>query len=561
MMMSFSLLFIGLSSLIACLGALLVGKLVPAVSVLALVLALGISCYLSRKMTLKLQAAPVSGPIFLLYALIFTGIYFHSVFFFFQKGPMYWIQNPFNLGDMSFHWGAINYLAEGAKFWPENPIYLGYRFKYPFGMDFFNSIWGNLGVPISYHLPLVTLLALLVVFYALHITGGPLLVFAIFFSSGFYNFLVPGPWELNRMQESLDFKNLFLTVLLTQRGFLYALPAGVFLFRAIQKVFAGEWRPTTLEKVTLGIIWGALGFFHLHSFFFLSLYFGVLILYKRDLKNWVLPISVASVLGFPFVINALLPETGTNSLVHLNARGWNRAENVNPFLYWVKNLGPWIVAVVAALTIFYRKKQKDPLLYVSVAAGLFVVFMHVILAPWPWDNIKIILWCYVLALMGMSDLLWNQRKDWMKAVVFAIFFIPGMMIFVRSLPAFNKGTQWASEKELNKARVLLKGQDVNQGLMVAPNYDHPALLLGYKLYMGYPGHVWSHGYNYVEREALLNRVYSGDEAAIASLPKDQVGLVYRGPLEKRRENVPDTLKGLSKINEALDHELYLVERK
>lgn len=557
-MIPFSLLFVGLSSLLGCLGALMVGRLVPAVSATALALALGLSIFLAKNWKLKLKARPVSVPVFLLYALIACGIYFHSVFLFFQKGEFYWIQNPFNLGDMSFHWGTIHYLEKGATFWPENPIYLGYRFKYPFGMDFFNALWGNLGVKIHFHLPLVTLAMLGLILYVLHLTGGPLLVFAIFFSGGFFNFFTPGPWEPTRLQEGLDFKNLFLTVLLTQRGFLFALPAGVYLYRALQKAFAKEWTPTVLEKIVLGVIWGSLGFFHLHSFFFLSLYLGILILSKRSLKEWSLPIAVASLLGIPFVINSLWPEAGTMPLIHWSSRGWARPENRGYFQYWAQNMGPWLAAVLACGGIFYRAKKWDSLLPTALALVLFALFSHLILAPWAWDNIKLLLWCYVLALMAMADVLWNERSAGFQTTVFAALCGPGILLFVSSLPAFYQGTQWVSERELNKAALLLQGQDVNRGILVAPHYEHPALLLGYKLYMGYPGHVWSHGYNYVEREHLINRLYAGGLVA-QTFSQEGVGLVYRGTLEKRREVAPFEVPGLTKIKEAGDHDLYRVE--
>ncbi|HEY8272472.1 MAG TPA: hypothetical protein VIG33_16385, partial [Pseudobdellovibrionaceae bacterium] len=296
-MIPFFILFLGMSSLFACLGALAVGHLVPAVSASALLLALATAWFLARDFKLVLNPPPIGVPVFLMYALIFVGIYFHSIFLFFPKSESYWIQDPFNLGDMSFHWHTIRFLGKGATFWPENPIYMGYRFKYPFGMDFFNALFENLGVAISSHLPVVTLLTLVLVFYVLHMAGGPLLVFAIFFSSGMYNFTVPGNWDLNEMQNTVDFKNLFLTVLLTQRGFGYALPAGVFLYRALQECFSGAWKPSFLEKLSLGMIWGGLGFFHLHSFFFVSMYLGILILWKRDLRNWLLPLGIASLLG------------------------------------------------------------------------------------------------------------------------------------------------------------------------------------------------------------------------------------------------------------------------
>ncbi len=569
-MIPFSLLFLGLSSLLGCLGALANGHLVPVISASALVIAFGVSLFLARAFKMELKPPPVSIPIFILYTLIFFGIYFHSVFLFYPKGGFYWIQDQFNLGDMSFHWGTIRYLGKGADFWPENPIYMGYRFKYPFGMDFFNALFENLGMSINSHLPLVTLLALVMGFYILHMTGGPLLVFAIYFSGGIYNFMAPGNWDVGRIQDSVDFKNLFLTVLLTQRGFLYALPAGVFLYRGLQEYFSGAWKPNSTEKISLGIIWGALGFFHLHSFFFVSLYLGILILWKKDLKNWLLPIGIASLLGFPFVFNALAPEPGTASLIHFSARGWARPENVGYFEYWGKNLGPWMMAVIVAMVAFYRQKNWNSLVPVALAFALFFIFSHLILAPWDWDNIKLIMWCYTFAIMATSDFLWNNRRAGAKAFVF-LFFIPGLMIFVHSLPLYNHGIQWVSEMELNKAEVLLKGQNVNQGVLITPAYEHPALLLGYKLYMGYVGHVWSHGYSYTEREQLVNRIYDGDGSGVQSLvndgqksdgsPKGRPKFVYRGPLEKRREKFTFPPKGLSKVNEALDHELYLIEQK
>lgn len=560
-MIPFSLLFLGLSSLIGCLGALMVGHLVPAVSALSLMSAFGLAAYLAKSFRLQLRQPPISIPVFLLYAVVGIGIYFHSVFLFYEKGGNYWIQDQFNIGDMSVHWSAIRFIARGADFWPENPLYLGYRFRYPFGMDFFNALFENLGFALSSHLPLVTLLALLVGFVTLHQAGGPLLVFAVFFSCGLYNIFDPNlNWEHYQLQSSLDFKNLFLTVLLTQRGFLYALPAGVFLFAAYQKYLAGAWKPDLREKITLGIIWGALGFFHLHTYFFISIFLGILILWKKDLKNWLWTIGMASLLGFPFVVNALLPEPGTNSLIHWSARGWARPEDRGYFAYWAQNLGPWIVAVLAAIVVFIRQKKWTSAVPLALAFLLFVLFSHLILAPWNWDNIKLLVWCYLFAVMGLTDLLWNQRQ-WMVRTVVVLVFLPGFLVFVRALPVSTHGIQWTSEKDLNKAAVLLKGLDINAGIVVTPSYHHPVFLLGHKVLMGYPGHVWSHGYDYYGRENLINRIYAGEDAAIETLPKDQVKWIYWGPLEKRRENPSLLPKSLSKEGEALDHEMYTLEKK
>lgn len=560
-MIIFSLLFLVISALMGCVGSLLVGHLVPAVSALSLVSGAVGALWLTRHWKLELKAPPVSLPVFFLYAIILVGIYFHSAFLVFIKGDNYWIQNNYNLGDMSFHWSAIRSVAKGMEFWPDNPIYGGYRFRYPFGMDFINSFFENLGVDILKHMTIVTLVMLLVVMYTLHCVGGPLMVFAVFFSCGYYNFLAKDlNWDYFQLQNSVDFKNIFLTILLTQRGFLYAMPAGLLLYRAVQKYFAGEWRPSLIEKIILGMIWGGLGFFHLHTFFFVSMFVGLWILWKRDLKNWLVPVGVAILFGFPFVANALVPESGTNSLIHWNWRSWNRPAEVDFITYWAKNIGFWLVAVISAIVVFARRKDWNKLVPTVASLVFMVLFAFLILAPWDWDNIKLIIWCYLFALMGLTDFLWYHRSRWFKIAV-GICLIPGFLAFMRSLPMYSHGIQWGSERELNKTAVLLKDKDVNEAVMVHPTYDHPVMLLGHKLFMGYPGHVWSHGYNYYPREQLLNRVYDGDAEAVNSLPKDQVRWIYSGPLEKRREKLPFPSNNLLKVGEALDHELYTFEQK
>jgi hypothetical protein len=556
-----SILWIGLSSLFGCLLALLAGELKPWISLVSLFGALAVSIWAYRRRSSPTKEVPdktLSLPIGLSYFVIVMGIYFHSVFLFFRKDGSFWIQNPFNLGDMSFHWGTIRYLAKGAHFWPENPIFFGHRFRYPFGMDFFNAFFENLHVPISAHLPLVTLACLLMSLYLLHAVGGPLLVYAVFFSGGFFNFWQPVSWDVLQLQSGLDFKNIFLSVLLTQRGFLYALPAVLLLYQTLQKTFTGVRVLTMAEKLGYGVIWGALGFFHLHSFFLISLCFGLWILWRRQWRQWGLTVILAAVLGFPFVVNALWPSADTFSLVHWS-RGWARPETTGIFVYWMQNLGPWLVALVAALIVFYRRKAWGVFIPLAFVGALFVLFAHLILAPWDWDNIKLIFWCYLLALILMSDWLWTSRKPAMKALVFVVFFGPGFLLFVHSLPLYTHGIVWTSEKEINKAEVLLAGQDENLGLVIAPEYEHPALLLGHKLYMGYTGHVWSHGYNYGAREALLNRYFSGDESVVADFAREQVQLIYQGPFEIRRESGWKPAKGLRKVGQALDHELYQIE--
>ncbi|MEA3187107.1 MAG: hypothetical protein QOD99_937, partial [Chthoniobacter sp.] len=50
------------------------------------------------------------------------------------------VLSPNNLGDMSLHLTYIRYLANGARFWPANPIFSDTPLHYPIGMDLFNAL-------------------------------------------------------------------------------------------------------------------------------------------------------------------------------------------------------------------------------------------------------------------------------------------------------------------------------------------------------------------------------------------------------------------------------------
>ena len=50
------------------------------------------------------------------------------------------IQSPNNLGDLALHITYIKYFANGVALWPDNPIYVFSKLRYPAGIDLFNSL-------------------------------------------------------------------------------------------------------------------------------------------------------------------------------------------------------------------------------------------------------------------------------------------------------------------------------------------------------------------------------------------------------------------------------------
>jgi hypothetical protein len=73
----------------------------------------------------------------------------------------------------------------------------------------------------------------------------------------------------------------------------------------------------------------------------------------------------------------------------------------------------------------------------------------------------------------------------------------------------------------------------------APVHNHPVFLTGRRSLMGYPGHVWTHGLDYVQRESEIKRVYAGAPDASDILRKYRVSFAVVGPLERNVMNVDE----------------------
>jgi hypothetical protein len=69
-------------------------------------------------------------------------------------------------------------------------------------------------------------------------------------------------------------------------------------------------------------------------------------------------------------------------------------------------------------------------------------------------------------------------------------------------------------------------------ILHAPTYNDPVYLTGRRTFLGYPGHVWSHGIDYAAREAALKKIYAGAPDADALVRGAGIEYVVVGPLER-----------------------------
>ena len=98
------------------------------------------------------------------------------------------IQSPNNLGDLALHITYIKNFANGVPLWPDNPIYVGSKLRYPAGADLFNALLYLFHVDLIHGLVWASLLGSLATFYAFYRWGGTFGVAGFLFNGGVAGF-------------------------------------------------------------------------------------------------------------------------------------------------------------------------------------------------------------------------------------------------------------------------------------------------------------------------------------------------------------------------------------
>src|SRR5215467_5508896 len=158
------------------------------------------------------------------------------------------IQSPNNLGDLSLHLTLIKNFANGVALWPDSPIFVFSKLRYPAGIDLFNALLSLVHIDLLIGLVWVGLVASLAIFYGFYRWGGTFAVAGFLFNGGIAGFQFFKTFKFSDYQgtaadiahRSIAWKSIALSMLVTQRGWLYAIPAGlVLLWHWREKFFSG----------------------------------------------------------------------------------------------------------------------------------------------------------------------------------------------------------------------------------------------------------------------------------------------------------------------------------
>jgi hypothetical protein len=213
--------------------------------------------------------------------------------------------------------------------------------------------------------------------------------------------------------------------------------------------------------------------------------------------------------------------------------------------FWFKNTGLFIPLLVIALVWKpddYLVPRRLLLFYLPFTLAFFVPNV-VKLAPWVWDNIKMLFYWWIVSAPIVALLvarLWE--RDVGQKVLAASLLV--LMTFAGALDIVPLLLQQGHYGEVDRdgvafAESIKEKTPVSATILHAPIHNTPVYLTGRKSIMGYPGHIWTHGLEYGPRERDIKQIYAGSSNAAALLAKYGVDYVVIGPHEFSTEN-PNT---------------------
>jgi hypothetical protein len=523
-----------------------------------------------------------------------------------------------NFGDLPFHISVITGFAYGNNFPPEDPTYAGVRFTYPFLSDFVSAIFLHCGADLRQSMFIENFLlavafvglmhrwALVMLRDKLAAVITPLLVLL---SGGFgWALLISdagnnegGLWgALNDLRPSFTvipettwrWGNAISALLVPQRGFLMGLPLAVIVFtqwwlatekqtRATtdqgKKKKKSNWQepPAVTMRIPLsqrrmiaaGVVAGCLPLVHAHSFIVVMGMGACLALIFMQWRDWITFFVVASVIAIPQLLWSTWHSAVSAGTFFGWELGWDHGKD-NPIWFWWKNTGFFIPLILAAVLLKpngYLVRKRVLLFYLPFTL-CFLIPNFVKLAPWIWDNIKVLFYWWLASAPIVALLLarlWREGPILRVAavVLFVCVTLAGALDVVSM--TLHSGKYDIFDASGMAFAELIKEKTPPRALIIhAPVHNTPVFLTGRRSLMGYPGHIWTHGLQYLQRESEIKRIYLGTGEADQLLKNYGVDYAVVGPLERLVVPVNDKFfSRFEKVGQVGEYSLYKIRRE
>ena len=521
-----------------------------------------------------------------------------------------------NFGDLPFHLSVITGFAYGHNYPPDDPTFAGVRFTYPFLTDFISAVFVRCGASLRDSLFIENFLLAISFVGVLHRWAWEMLrdriaalitPWLVLLNGGFGWVLLLEHAKTNERgllgvlkhlpasftvipQTTWRWGNAVSSLIVPQRGILLGLPLAVIVFTQWWMATNGEegktkkdkgkgakaevsapspfsflLLPSTRRMCAAGIIAGMLPLVHAHSFVAVMAMSACICLLQRRWRVWIIFAVVASLVAVP-----QMWWSTRGSAVHATSFftwefGWDHGQE-NPAWFWFKNTGLFVPLLVAA--ILWRGKHylvsRRLLLFYLPFTLCFIVPNAVKLAPWIWDNIKVLFYWWLasapLVALLLARLWRNGRTQRVLAVALFAFLTLAGALDVASIVMANDEFQLFDPNGVRFAEVIKQQTEPRSTVIHTPVHNTPVFLTGRRSLMGYPGHIWTHGLDFGPRENEIRRIYSGSPDARMLLQKNAVEYAVVGPLEKMVMPVNESFfSGFQKVGEAGEYRLYKIK--
>ena len=324
--------------------------------------------------------------------------------------------------------------------------------------------------------------------------------------------------------------------------------------------------PSMRRMIAAGVVAGLLPLVHAHSFVVVMAVGGCVALLQRRWRDWITFAFVASVIALP-----QMWWSTHNSAVDAGKFfewqfGWDHGQE-NAFWFWLKNTGLFVPLTLAALLWRHDGKalvSRKLLVFYLPFTLCFIIPNVLKLAPWIWDNIKVLFYWWLASAPLVALLLarlWRQgivKRAIAVCLLACVTLAGGLDVAAIVLRSNEYGIFTAPGIQFAE---LIKREAAPQAVVIhAPVHNHPVFLTGRRSLMGYPGHVWTHGLEFGPRESEIRRVYAGAPDANAILRKYGVDYAVVSPLEKNIMNVNDQFfSSFQIVGEVGEYRLYKIK--
>ena len=464
--------------------------------------------------------------------------------------------------DLNFHAALISSFRYGQNFPPAYTLLPPEPLLYPFMPDFHAAVLMAGGLSLRTSLILTALglgavVAGLFFAFALRITRLSrvailaTLLFLLNGGLGFIYFLIDWwhsdkstirfwntlPFNYAKLSErGLHWTNIVADGFVPQRTSLFGFSLGLMIFT----LFAILWQRWHQREsndpiaapgseplmIFAGGLTGILPFFHTHTYIAVGLV-SLVLFALQPRREWVAFWAPAILLAAPQLL-ALATQAKAAGVVR-PFFGWlGHDDPFFPF-YLLRNFGLPLVLAIPAWWAAPREWRRFYLAFLF----LFVFSLTVVFSPNLFDNGKLIYFWHALnsvLVAGWLIKLATEYRQRLLACTLAFLSIATALIVFRSETIAS--TLSFSDEELAAVAFVRDHTAPRALFLTAPALKSPVLsLAGRPVLRGATAWLWSHGYEFRERESDVRRIYAGTQDALELLRYYHVDYVYLGQAE------------------------------